>query len=299
VAGQGPEQPAGDADAEQAGGEKLPQHTLLRRRQRQAQKQQQQQDQQRQQPPVSTAAAPAGPAAGSSGSSDTNTTSSSGLPTLQHRVAAAGPELVQVYVHLPDVTSIAAVQAAVEAPQLQGQQPCLCVQVPGRFADLQVPLAQLQVQPEQAVRSVSGRFYRRKQQLKLKLHLTAIDGSSSGTAKGPAASPLVLDFHLSESFDSSSGSESEGYTPAATHRGHGMHALASERDLCSFFGRHSGAVAHQLMQQLRQQQAPAHAEQGEDSSAVPEAGGSGAAAAAIRKPAGKKKAAGKNKKKRK
>jgi hypothetical protein len=323
VAGQGaPEQPAGDADG-QAGGEKLPQHTLLRRRQRSAQTQTQQQQQQA---PVSkaaaaaaaaghkvpsAAAAPAGPAPCSSDSSsthDTTTSSSSGLPTPQHRVVAASPELVQVYVHLPGITSVAAVRTAVEASALQGQQRCLCVQVPGCFADLQVPLSQLQVQPGQEVGSVSGRFYKRKQQLKLKLHLTAADSSS----KGSTGSPPVLVFHLSESFDSSSGSESEGgYTPsaAAARRGlgTGMHALASERDLSSFFGRHTDVVARQLMQQLRpKQQAPAEAEEGGGSSAVePEGGSSGAAAAAAdrkvspsRKPAGKKKGAGKKKKRK-
>jgi hypothetical protein len=275
---------AGDAGAGADDAAKLPQHTLLRRRQRQ-----QQQDPQaaagaagEQQGPGAVPQA-GNVASGSNGSSE-DTSSAGLLPSMQYRVLTAGPELLQVRVQLPGVTSASDVQVAVEPPGQQHAQQCLWLQVPGRFAELQLPLLQ-HLQSGQAVGAVSGRFYRKKQELKLKLSLASGTGGVSSGSGGSSGG--TLDFHLTDSFDTSSGSESEGYQPA--RRG-SMRGVASERDLCSIFGRHSSTVAHQLMQQLQQQRGPGQAE-----AEAPAA----AAAPASKKPANKKKAAGKKKSKRK
>jgi hypothetical protein len=280
---------AGDAGAGADDAAKLPQHTLLRRRQ-----------QQQQQGPQAAAGAAgeqqgpgAVPQAGNIASGSSQDTSSAGLlPSMQYRVLTAGPELLQVRVQLPGVTSASDVQVAVEPPGQQHAQQCLWLQVPGRFTELQLPLSQ-HLQPGQAVGAVSGRFYKKKQELKLKLSLSSVTGGQGGISSGSGGSSGgTLDFHLTDSFDTSSGSESEGYQPA--RRG-SMRGVASERDLCSIFGRHSSTVAHQLMQQLQQQRGPGQAE----AEAPAPTAAAAAPAAASKKPANKKKAAGKKKSKRK
>jgi hypothetical protein len=143
------------------------------------------------------------------------------------------------------------------------------------------------------VGAVSGRFYKKKQELKLQLSLSSVTGGQGGISSGSGGSSGgTLDFHLTDSFDTSSGSESEGYQPA---RRCSMRGVASERDLCSIFGRHSSTVAHQLMQQLQQQRGPGQAEV----EAPAPTAAAAAPAAASKKPANKKKAAGKKKSKRK
>jgi len=273
LASQATEQPAAAAP----GAGQLPQHTLLRQRRRQ--KQQRQQD-------AAGAEAPGqqqqdGAAAASTGNG-LAACSSSELPSVKCRLLRSGPELLQLRAVLPGVVSGGDVQVAVEAfGEASGQQ-CLWLQVPGRFAELQLPLSSY-LQPGQVVSGVAGHWSRQKQELKLKLQLT---GGAGGTDEQQGVG-RVLEYHLTDSFDTSSGSESEGYQPARR----GMHAVASERDLCSIFGRHSSTVAHQLMQQLQQWQPGADGQQGE-----PQANGGRSSSA--RKLAGKKKAAGKKKKRK-
>lgn len=282
LASKATEQPAAAAAP---GAGQLPQHTLLRQRRRQKQQQQRQQDAAGAEAPGQEQQGGAAAAATGNRLAACSSSGSSELPSIKCRLLRSGPELLQLRAVLPGVVSGGDVQVAVEASGEASDQQCLWLQVPGRFAELQLPLSSY-LQPGQVVTGVAGHWSQRKQELKLKLQLTGGEAAGAGgTCEQQGVGPVL--YHLTDSFDTSSGSESEGCQPARR----GMHAVASERDLCSIFGRHSSTVAHQLMQQLQQWQPGADGQQGE-----PQANGGRPSSA---RKSGKKKAAGGKKKKRK
>jgi hypothetical protein len=251
------------------------------------------------------------------------TGSSSSLPVVSYSLARAGPELLQLRAQLPGVqqASEVCVDVVNAGPQLQR----LLLKVPGRFAPLEVPLLPLigagraaaaaavaaaafglksgsvgaavadgvTAEGAQVVASVSGKLYKRRQILSLKLHLVDADIISSSSGEDS-----MVHWHSTDSgpdVASSSGSESDSslvLVPMCSIR-----SVMSEMDLSSFFGRNSSA-GQQAMQGLRhgrQQQGAAAAaaagqegvEEGEGAAAGG-GGGSGVGAGAKKQAGGRK-----------
>jgi hypothetical protein len=250
--------------------------------------------------------------------------SSSSLPVVSYSLTRAGPELLQLRAQLPGVqqASEVCVDVVNAGPQLQR----LLLKVPGRFAPLEVPLLPLigagraaaaaavaaaafglksgsvgaavadgvTAEGAQVVASVSGKLYKRRQILSLKLHLIDADISSSSSGEDS-----MVHWHSTDSgpdVASSSGSESDSSLVLVPMRS--IRSVMSEMDLSSFFGRHSSA-GQQAMQGLRhgrQQQGAAAAaaaagqegaEEGEGVAAVGGVG-SGVGAGAKKQAGGKK-----------
>uniref|UniRef100_A0A383WM21 ubiquitinyl hydrolase 1 n=1 Tax=Tetradesmus obliquus TaxID=3088 RepID=A0A383WM21_TETOB len=204
---------------------------------------------------------------------------SSILPAVVYSLKRVGPELLQLRAHLPGVqqASQVCVDVVNAGPQLQR----LLLKVPGRFAALEVPLlpvlgagsaaaaagsgsaaasdasaaldstAAAAAAGAQVVAAVSGKLYRRRQVLSLKLHLAAAGSSSGSSGSSSNAADSTVHWHSTDSgpdVASSSGSESDSSLVLVPMRS--MRAVMSEMDLNSFFGRHSTA-GQQAMQGLR------------------------------------------------
>eukprot|EP00878_Enallax_costatus_P006492 GHUV01006806.1.p1 GENE.GHUV01006806.1~~GHUV01006806.1.p1 ORF type:complete len:820 (+),score=282.32 GHUV01006806.1:139-2598(+) len=180
--------------------------------------------------------------------------SSCDQPQLQYQLSRCGPELLTLRVELPGVANAADVSVDVLAagPQLQRLQ----LKVPGKFATLDVPLAQELAGGQQLVESVSGKFYKRRQMLRLHLHLVSQQQQQQqDEGSGNIVSyvvPDVVHWHSTDAGEtSSSGSDSEGFMmPHSSFR-----SVMSELNLSSYLGRHSsqGLVQGLLSQQLEQQ----------------------------------------------
>ncbi|KAF6249543.1 hypothetical protein COO60DRAFT_1686733, partial [Scenedesmus sp. NREL 46B-D3] len=282
--------------------------------QQQQQRARQQQQQQQQQPDGSAAGSTA---AGGGG----------GLPAVVHSLTRIGPQLLQLRADLPGVqqASEVCVDVVNAGPQLQR----LLLKVPGRFAPLEVPLlpmlgaaaaelpdgsAAADAEPAstlystaaaaaaagaQVVAAVSGKLYKRRQVLSLKLHLVAA-GSASSSSERSSSGDAMVHWHSTDSgpdVASSSGSESDSSLVLVPLRS--IRSVMSEMDLSSFFGRHSSA-GQQAMQGLRhgrqQQQgiaaaaaAAAAGQNGAEGGGAAEDGGGGGAVGG----GGKKQAGGK------
>lgn len=180
--------------------------------------------------------------------------SSCDLPALQYELSRSGPELLVVRAHLLGISSAADVSVDVlnAGPQLQRLQ----LKVPGRFATLDVPLAQELDGGKQLVESVSGKFYTRRQILRLNLHLRSsqqqqhIEGKPMASQAASDVVPGVVHWHSTDGAESSSGSESDGFImPHSSIR-----SVMSEMDLSGFLGRHSSqGIMQDLINQQQQQ----------------------------------------------
>jgi hypothetical protein len=212
--------------------------------------------------------------------------SSSGLPLMAHELVRLGPQLLQVAATLPGVQAASDIRFAVRVARgsaAGGTQQHLCLQVPGQYAELQLPLA-AHLQGQQVVASIGACFSRRRQRLTLQLRL-------SEDAAVVAAATAAEAWHISDSCgDISSGSESDGGGGAMLQPSPSLRVVASEWDLCRVFGRHSGEVVHQLMQRVQQAEQE-QAEQQQGGSTSSSSGGG-------KKGSGKRKAGGACKKKK-
>lgn len=197
------------------------------------------------------------PAAAASGMQQTaadETSDPADLPVVGYRLSRAGPELLQLKAQLPGVNSAAdvAVDVLNAGPQLQRLQ----LRVPGKFALLDVPLVQHLDGGKQLVEGVCGKFYKRKQMLRLNLHLIDSSQQQQQQQQEQGAEDVqqdshevsqVVHWHSTESTDTSSGSESDSFVmPHSSIR-----SVMSDMDLSSFLGRQASQC---LMQELRQQQ---------------------------------------------
>ena len=158
------------------------------------------------------------------------------LPELRWKVVVNSLSMVSLRFEMPGVTSHA------EVTSLLTSEGDLLVEVPGKYASVEVPLYPELVSPGFRVTRVSGKVYTHKGCLKLKLELVEA-GEGDGVESG-----VVVHLHRSSSgVDSSSG---EGSDVEQRRRGMGgVHTVMSEADL-SLLGRHADSRARRLLTQM-------------------------------------------------
>lgn len=183
-----------------------------------------------------------------------STTGSGDLPPPQYQLSRSGPELLLLTIMLPGVTSTLGISVDV----LNAQPQRLHLKVPGKFAALDIPLAQELASKQQLVETVSGKFDRRRQTLRLHLHLVSscqqqqTQDNVDQPQEATCLVPYAVHWHSTDGGDTSdSESSSESFMmPQSSFR-----SVMSEVDLSSYLGRHSSQGLKQdlVSQHLEQQ----------------------------------------------